>query len=165
MSYRPFIEEAVKLSAHRPAKVIVWQRDQARWDPIRTDLGERDWQGLVESAWKRGLRADCVPVNSSDPIYVIHTSGTTGTPKGVVRDAGGHAVGLHLSISYLFNIHGPGYVSFTASDIGWVVGHSYILYGPRECLNILLICNFTELLVWASPVETQAAPSYCHGSG
>jgi propionyl-CoA synthetase len=131
MSYQPLVEEAIRLSSYKPAKVVVWQRHQIRWRPIRKDHGERDWQKLVRSAKARGVKADCVPVKSSDPIYIIHTSGTTGTPKGVVRDAGGHAVGLHLSISYLFNIHGPGCVSFTASDIGWVVGHSFILYAPR----------------------------------
>jgi propionyl-CoA synthetase len=70
--------------------------------------GQRKWQNLVKSARARGMRAACVPVKSTDPIYIIYTSGTTGLPKGVLREAGGHAVGLHLSISYLFGIHGPG---------------------------------------------------------
>ena len=124
LPYKPFVEEAIRLSTHRPRRVIVWQRDQFRWDPVLDTAGERSWQDLVHRAKTRGVRAECVPVKSTDPIYIIHTSGTTGSPKGVLRDAGGHAVGLHFSISYLFNIHGPGCVSFTASDVGWVVGHS-----------------------------------------
>jgi len=135
VAYRPLVEEAIKLSTHKPKKVVVWQRAQLRWQPVRENEDERDWQSLVKSAKDRGIKAACVPVGSSDPIYIIHTSGTTGTPKGVVRDAGGHAVGLHLSITYLFNIHGPGSVSFTASDIGWVVGHSYILYAPCKSIS------------------------------
>ncbi|KAL8721654.1 MAG: hypothetical protein Q9225_001703 [Loekoesia sp. 1 TL-2023] len=83
----------------------------------------------------------------------MHTSGTTGTPKGVLRDAGGHAVGLHLSISYLFNIHGPGDVSFTASDIGWVVGHSYILYAP-------LFAGASTVLYEGKPVGTPGASAF-----
>ncbi|KAF9882040.1 AMP-binding enzyme [Colletotrichum karsti] len=130
MSYKPLVEEACQISSHKPEKVVVWQREQIRWHPIRRNDGERNWQSIVKSCRARGIRADCVPVKSTDPIYIIHTSGTTGSPKGVLRDAAGHAVGLHLSISYLFNIHGPGCVSFTASDIGWVVGHSYIAYAP-----------------------------------
>lgn len=124
MSYQPLVEEAVKLSTHKPSKILVWQREQLPWSPISQASGERDWAALVGSAKKRGVKADCVPVKSTDPIYIIHTSGTTGSPKGVLREAGGHAVGLHLSISYLFDVHGPGCVMFTASDIGWVVGHS-----------------------------------------
>jgi propionyl-CoA synthetase len=123
MSYQPLVEKAVELSSHKPSKVIIWQRDQLRWQPIKRVEGERTWQTMVKSCRARNVKADCVPVKSTDPIYIIHTSGTTGTPKGVLRDAGGYAVGLHLSSSYLFNIHGPGSVICTASDIGWVVGH------------------------------------------
>lgn len=123
MSYKPLVEEACTISSHKPDKVIVWQREQIRWHPIKRNDGERNWQSIVKSCRARGIRAECVPVKSTDPIYIIHTSGTTGSPKGVLRDAAGHAVGLHLSISYLFNIHGPGCVSFTASDIGWVRPH------------------------------------------
>jgi propionyl-CoA synthetase len=124
LSYKSFVGDAVKAATHKPKRVIVWQREQLRWDPIEKSNGERSWQSLVKSTRARAVRAGCVAVKSTDPVYIIHTSGTTGIPKGVLRDAGGHAVGFHLSISYLFNIHGPGSVSFTASDIGWVVGHS-----------------------------------------
>lgn len=115
LSYKPFITEAIGISSFKPKKTIIWQRDQLRWDQIDIDAGQRDWQRLVRSAKARGLKADCVPVRSSDPIYIIYTSGTTGLPKGVLREAGGHAVGLHLSISYVFGIQGPGDVMFCAS--------------------------------------------------
>ena len=115
--YRDFIREAVRLSHHKPDRVVVWQRDQLRWRGLDKAAGERDWARLVSSAKARGVKADCVPVAANDPLYIIYTSGTTGTPKGVVRDAGGHAVGLHLSISYLFGINGPGDVIFTARHV------------------------------------------------
>lgn len=121
MSYRPFIEEAIRLSPWKPEKTIIWQREQAAWHPVRKTDGERSWQNLVKSARARGLRAGCVAVGSTDGVYIIYTSGTTGLPKGVVREAGGHAVGLHLSISYLFGIHGPGDV---------VCSFSFFLFGP-----------------------------------
>lgn len=130
IAYRPLVEAAMELSTHKPSKTIIWQREQLPWAYDNRSASQLDWQSLVSGARRRGVKAECVPVKSTDPVYIIHTSGTTGTPKGVLRDAGGHAVGLHLSISYLFNIHGPGCVSFTASDIGWIVGHSYIVYGP-----------------------------------
>lgn len=153
MSYKPFITEAIDLSTHKPSKTIVWQRDELRWDPMDKLNGFRNWQRLVKSANNRGLKADCVPVKSSDGIYIIYTSGTTGLPKGVVREAGGHAVGLHLSISYLFGIHGPGDVMFCASDIGWVVGHSYILYAP-------LLAGAATVLFEGKPVGTPDAGTF-----
>lgn len=106
--YRDLVGEAIRLSPWKPPRTVIWQREQLGWHPIRKTEGERSWQNLVKSARARGVKADCVPVRSTDGIYIIYTSGTTGLPKGVVRDSGGHAVGLHLSISYLFGIHGPG---------------------------------------------------------
>ncbi|GKT60414.1 AMP-binding enzyme [Colletotrichum tofieldiae] len=153
MSYKPLVEEACQISTHKPDKVVVWQREQVRWHPIRRNDGERNWQSIAKSCRARGVRAGCVPVKSTDPIYIIHTSGTTGSPKGVLRDAAGHAVGLHLSISYLFNIHGPGCVSFTASDIGWVVGHSYIAYAP-------LFTGAATVLYEGKPVGTPDASAF-----
>ncbi|KAJ5040951.1 uncharacterized protein L3040_005510 [Drepanopeziza brunnea f. sp. 'multigermtubi'] len=153
LSYRPFIQEAIKLSPHKPSRTIIWQRDQLRWDPIDKNNGERNWQRLSKSARNRGVKAECVPVKSSDGVYIIYTSGTTGLPKGVVREAGGHAVGLHLSISYLFGIHGPGDVMFCASDIGWVVGHSYILYAP-------LLTGAATVLFEGKPVGTPNAGTF-----
>ncbi|KAH8699593.1 hypothetical protein BGZ61DRAFT_351964 [Ilyonectria robusta] len=153
IAYRPLVEEAISLSTHKPSKTIVWQRDQIRWNPMDRNAGQATWQKLVRSARARNIRADCVPVKSTDPVYIIHTSGTTGTPKGVLRDAGGHAVGLHLSISYLFNIHGPGCVAFTASDIGWIVGHSYIVYGP-------LLTGAATVLYEGKPVGTPDSSAF-----
>ncbi|KAF5532778.1 propionyl synthetase [Fusarium phyllophilum] len=152
IAYKGLVEEAIRLAGHKPHNVIVWQRDGLRWN-LDHKTGQLDWNALVDSARSRGIKADCVPVKSTDPIYIIHTSGTTGTPKGVLRDAGGHAVGLHLSISYLFNIHGPGCVSFTASDIGWIVGHSYIIYGP-------LLTGAATAMYEGKPVGTPDASAF-----
>ncbi|QSZ31526.1 hypothetical protein DSL72_001093 [Monilinia vaccinii-corymbosi] len=150
LSYKPFITEAVALSSHTPTKTIIWQREQLRWENPNQESGERNWQRLVKSAASRGIKAGCVPVKSTDGLYIIYTSGTTGLPKGVLREAGGHAVGLSLSISYIFGIHGPGDVMFCASDIGWVVGHSYILYAP-------LLAGAATVLFEGKPVGTPNA--------
>lgn len=153
MNYKPFIEGALEKSPHKPERVIIWQRDEIRWDPISKHKGERNWQRLVKSAKNRGLNAEAVPVKSSDGIYIIYTSGTTGLPKGVLREAGGHAVGLNLSIKYLFGIHGPGDVMFCASDLGWVVGHSYILYAP-------LLAGAVTVLFEGKPIGTPDAGTF-----
>ncbi|KAH7115146.1 hypothetical protein B0J11DRAFT_594428 [Dendryphion nanum] len=153
VGYKKLIEEAVAKSNFKPSKTIVWQREQLRWDPVVKENGQRNWQRLVKSAKNRGVRAAAVPVNSADGLYIIYTSGTTGLPKGVVREAGGHAVGLNLSIKYLFGVHGPGDVMFTASDIGWVVGHSYIVYGP-------LLAGATTVLFEGKPVGTPDASTF-----
>ncbi|CEL01519.1 Putative Propionyl-CoA synthetase, variant 2 [Aspergillus calidoustus] len=151
--YRPLVEGAIQASSFKPEKVLIWQRDQLRWNnPDKLD-GQRNWNRLVKSARMRGIRAAPVPVKSTDGLYVIYTSGTTGLPKGVVREAGGHAVGLSLSIKYLFDIHGPGDVMFCASDIGWVVGHSYILYAP-------LLVGATTVLFEGKPVGTPDAGTF-----
>ena len=146
ISYEPLIKGALEKSSYRPEKTIVWQREQLRWGPINKKIGERNWQQLVRSAKSRNVKADTVFVKSNDGIYIIYTSGTTGLPKGILREAGGHAVGLHLSMRYLFSIH-PGEVMFCASDIGWVVGHSYIIYGP-------LLAGATTVLFEGKPVGT-----------
>ncbi|KAF1984342.1 acyl-CoA synthetase/AMP-acid ligase-like protein [Aulographum hederae CBS 113979] len=152
MGYRSFIEGALAKSTHQPYRTIIWQRDQLRWDPVRKETGERNWQRLVKSARNRGLKADCVPVKSNDGLYIIYTR-TTGLPKGVLREAAGHAVGLNLSIKYLFGIHGPGDVMFCASDLGWVVGHSYIAYAP-------LLAGATTVLFEGKPVGTPDAGTF-----
>ncbi|TKA30324.1 hypothetical protein B0A50_02551 [Salinomyces thailandicus] len=153
LPYKPMVRGAVKQSPHKPHKVLVWQREQSRWDDVIEKDGERQWQRLVKSAKDRGLRAENVPVKSSDGLYIIYTSGTTGLPKGVVREAGGHAVGLNLSVRYLFGIRGPGDVLFTASDIGWVVGHSYIIYAP-------LLAGGTTVLFEGKPIGTPNADTF-----
>ncbi|OAA55393.1 acetate-CoA ligase [Cordyceps fumosorosea ARSEF 2679] len=150
--YRPLVEEALQRAAHPPRRTIVWQREELRWG--KTDrVRQSSWQKWVRSARDRGVRADCVPVGSGDPAYVIHTSGTTGAPKGVRRDSAGHAVGLNLSIRYLFGIRGPGDVMCTASDVGWVVGHSYIVYAP-------LLAGAATVLYEGKPVGTPDASAF-----
>ncbi|RMD42935.1 hypothetical protein DV735_g2213, partial [Chaetothyriales sp. CBS 134920] len=154
LEYRPFVEEAIRLSRHKPPRTIIWQRDEKPWEPLKYDAGQRSWQGLLESARQRGVRADAVPVKSTDGLYIIYTSGTTGTPKGVLREAGGHTVALNLSIKYQFDVSRPGKdVLFTASDIGWVVGHSYIVYAP-------LLAGATTVLFEGKPVGTPDAGQF-----
>ncbi|KAL5348791.1 hypothetical protein ACLOAV_006213 [Pseudogymnoascus australis] len=152
ISYAPFVREAIALSTHKPAKTIIWQRDQLRWS-LDKSAGERNWQRSVRSAKFRGVKAECVPVRSDEGLYIIYTSGTTGLPKGVLREAGGHAVGLNLSINYTFGIRGPGDVMFCASDLGWVVGHSYILYAP-------LLAGAATVLYEGKPVGTPDAGQF-----
>ena len=151
--YQPMVRGAREQSPHKVPKTIIWQRDQSKWDETREGEGERDWKQLVKEARDRGLKAENVPVKSSDGLYIIYTSGTTGLPKGVLREAGGHAVGLNLSVRYIFGIKGPGDVLFTASDIGWVVGHSYILYAP-------LLAGATTVLFEGKPVGTPDAGTF-----
>ncbi|EFX04197.1 acyl-synthetase [Grosmannia clavigera kw1407] len=158
MAYRPLVEAAIAASPWKPPHVLVWQRDQlSAWDlqqPLTTTATTTVcWQTLVQDARRRRVTAACVPVASTDPVYIIYTSGTTGRPKGVVREAGGHAVGLHLSISYLFNIHGPGDVMACFSDIGWVVSHSYTLYAP-------LLAGAATVLYEGKPVGTPDAGAF-----
>ncbi|KAJ6172394.1 hypothetical protein N7470_001461 [Penicillium chermesinum] len=153
IAYRPLVEGAIAASTFKPLKTIIWQRDQLRWHHPDRLSGQRPWQRLVKSARARGIRAAAVPVASAHPLYIIYTSGTTGLPKGVVREAGGHAVGLELSIRSLFGIKGPGDVMFCASDIGWVVGHSYILYAP-------LLVGATTVLYEGKPVGTPDAGAF-----
>ncbi|KAK4679066.1 hypothetical protein QC764_200870 [Podospora pseudoanserina] len=153
IGYQGFVEEAMKISSWRPPKTIIWQRDELPWRPIDRANGQRKWQALVKSCRARGWRAACVPVKSTDGVYIIYTSGTTGLPKGVLREAGGHAVGLHLMISYLFGVHGPGDVMGCYSDIGWVVSHSYTLYGP-------LLTGAATVLYEGKPVGTPDASAF-----
>lgn len=152
LSYQPMVQGAIEMSKHKPKKTIIWQREQARWDPVVKENGERNWQRLVHSAKNRGVTAENVSVRSNDGIYIIYTSGTTGAPKGPLREAGGHAVGLNFSMRYLFGIK-PGDVMFCASDIGWVVGHSYILYAP-------LLAGATTVLFEGKPIGTPDASTF-----
>ncbi|KAI9739097.1 MAG: Acyl-CoA synthetase short-chain member 3, mitochondrial [Cirrosporium novae-zelandiae] len=154
LAYQPLVLQAIERSSFKPQKTIVWQRDQLRWDPVRKEAGERNWQRLMKSARGRGVKADARPVDSLDGIYIIYTSGTTGLPKGVLRQAGGHAVGLSLSIKYLFNIQGPGDVMFCASDIGWA------------CVELMrnssapLLVGATTVLFEGKPVGTPNAGTF-----
>jgi propionyl-CoA synthetase len=153
LGYRPFVEGGIERSSWKPEKILIWQREQQMWDPVLKDSGQRNWQRLVKSAKSRGVRAEAVPVKGNDGLYIIYTSGTTGLPKGVLREAAGHAVGLNLSIKYLFDVKGPGDVMFCASDIGWIVGHSYIVYAP-------LLAGATTVLFEGKPIGTPDAGSF-----
>ena len=139
VEYKPIVDEARRLAEHRPERVVVFQRDQATAELGPDDV---DWNDAVA----RAEPADCVPVRATDPLYVLYTSGTTGKPKGVVRDNGGHAVALRWSMANIYDI-GPGDVFWTASDVGWVVGHSYIVYGP-------LLAGATTVVYEGKPVGT-----------
>lgn len=143
IAYKPLVDEALALAAHRPERVVVFQREQltATLDPER-DL---DWAALRTRTAGDAVPA-CVPVAAADPLYILYTSGTTGTPKGVVRENGGHAVALAWSMANIYGI-GAGDPFWAASDVGWVVGHSYIVYAP-------LLVGAATVLFEGKPVGT-----------
>jgi propionyl-CoA synthetase len=138
--YKPFLDEAIEIAEHKPEKCVLVQRPQVKAEmKAGRDL---DWVELEASA----KPADCVTVAATDPLYILYTSGTTGKPKGIVRDNGGHAVALKWSMKHIYNIY-PGEVYWAASDVGWVVGHSYIVYAP-------LLIGATTIIYEGKPVGT-----------
>jgi len=146
IEYKPLLDRAIELAAHKPMACLVLARPQAEASMIPER--DFDWAEQVANA----EAAACVSVEATDPLYILYTSGTTGQPKGIVRDHGGHAVALAWSMKYIYAIQ-PGEVFWAASDVGWVVGHSYIVYAP-------LLIGATTLLFEGKPVGTPDAGTF-----
>ncbi|MEW4981610.1 MAG: propionyl-CoA synthetase [Cycloclasticus sp.] len=140
IEYKPLLDGAIELSTHKPTNTVILQRPQAT--ASMQEGRDVDWTNAVADA----TPADCISVEATDPLYILYTSGTTGQPKGVVRDNGGHAVAMMWTMKNLYNIK-PGEVFWAASDIGWVVGHSYICYGP-------LLNGSTTVIFEGKPIGT-----------
>ena len=150
VEYKPLLDLAIALARHKPAACVVHQRPEIQAD--MNGARDRDWATLVEAARAAGRRAPCADLAATDPLYILYTSGTTGTPKGVVRDIGGYMVALKWSMSAIYDVK-PGETFWTGSDIGWVVGHSYIVYGP-------LIQGCASVLYEGKPIGTPDAGAY-----
>lgn len=146
VEYKPLLDEAIEIASHKPSHCVILQRPEVKASLVAGR--DVEWSELAAQAEP----ADCVPVAATDPLYVLYTSGTTGVPKGVVRDNGGHAVVLKWSMKHVYDID-PGDVFWAASDVGWVVGHSYIVYAP-------LLQGATTILFEGKPVGTPDAGTF-----
>lgn len=146
IEYKPLLDEAINLAKHEPEFCVVFQREQK--EAILLPDRDFDWNKLLDQKeW-----ADCVPVSGAHPVYILYTSGTTGQPKGVIRPTAGHLVALYWTMKNIYNVD-PGDVFWAASDVGWVVGHSYICYAP-------LIHGNTTVLFEGKPVGTPDAGTF-----
>ena len=146
IEYKPLLDGAIELATHKPSACVILQRDTARCELV--EGRDVDWAEAMRSAEPH----DCVPVAATDPLYILYTSGTTGQPKGVVRDNGGHAVVLKWTMKHIYGVE-PGEVYWAASDVGWVVGHSYICYAP-------LLNGSTTIVYEGKPVGTPDAGAF-----
>jgi len=146
VAYKPLLDKAIDIARHKPECCIILQRPQET-AALRDDR-DIDWMDAVADA----VPQDCVPVDATDPLYILYTSGTTGEPKGIVRDHGGHAVALHWTMQNIYDVK-PGEVYWAASDVGWIVGHSYIVYAP-------LLHGNTTVLFEGKPVGTPDAGAF-----
>ena len=146
VSYKPLLDDALRIARHKPHRCVIFQREMER----ATFVADRDcdWNEIADAAKPH----ECVPVAATDPLYILYTSGTTGQPKGVVRDNGGHLVALKWTMKNIYSVD-PGDVFWAASDVGWVVGHSYIVYGP-------LFHGNTTILYEGKPVGTPDAGAF-----
>ena len=145
IEYKPLLDRAIELASYKPQRCVILQRPQARASLGATDI---DWVAATGAA----TQADCVSVKATDPLYILYTSGTTARPKGVVRDYGGYAVALRWSMPNVYDVN-EGETMFTASDVGWVVGHSYIVYAP-------LLAGATTVLYEGKPIGTPDAGQF-----